>query len=94
MRLSSQRESSPCTGGMRGSSSTNANRRRMAVSIRAMDRSAVFIVPMMNRFCGSVNSSSGEYCRLIDSSRYSSRKYSSPKTLARLARLISSMIRM
>jgi hypothetical protein len=36
----------------------------------------------------------GEYCRLMDSSRYSSRKYSSPKTLARFARLISSMIRM
>ena len=66
----------------------------MAVSIRAIDRSAVFIVPMKNRFCGSVNSLSGEYCRLIDSSRYSSRKYSSPNTLARFARLISSMIRM
>ena len=79
---------------MRGCSSTNANRRRIAVSIRAIDRSAVFIVPMMNRFCGSVNSLSGEYCRLIDWSRYSSRKYSSPNTLARLARLISSMIRM
>ena len=51
---------------MRGSSSTNAKRRRIAVSMRAIDRSAVFIVPMMNRFCGSVNSLSGEYCRLID----------------------------
>ena len=72
----------------------NANRRRIAVSIRAIERSAVFIVPMRNRFGGRVNSSFGEYWRLIASSRYSSRKYSSPKTLARFARLISSMIRM
>ena len=72
----------------------NANRRRIAASIRAIDRSAVFIVPMTNRFSGSVNSSLGEYCREIASSRYSSRKYSSPNTLARFARLISSMIRM
>ena len=79
---------------MRGSSSTNANLRRMAVSIRAIDRSAVFIVPIRNRFSGRMNSLSGEYCRLIDWSRYSSRKYSSPNTLARFARLISSMIKM
>ena len=82
----SHRASSPCTGGMRGSSSTNEKRRRMAVSMRAMDLSAVFIVSMMNRFCGSVNSLSGEYCRLMEESRYSSRKYSSPNTLARFAR--------
>jgi hypothetical protein len=49
---------------MRGSSSTSLNRRRIAVSIRAIDQSAVFIVPMMNKFSGSVNSLSGEYCKL------------------------------
>ena len=37
-------------GGMRGSSLTNVNLRRIAVSIRAIDRPAVFIVPMRNRF--------------------------------------------
>jgi hypothetical protein len=59
-----------------------------------MERSAVFIVPMMKRFDGRVNSSFGEYCRGMASSRYSRRKYSSPKTFARFARLISSMTRM
>src|SRR5260370_36581464 len=59
-----------------------------------MARSAVFMVPITNRFGGRGNSSVGEYCRLIASSRYSSRKYSSPKTLARFARVISSLIKM
>jgi hypothetical protein len=92
--LPSHRASNPRTGGTRGSSSTNANRRRIAASILAMDRSAVFIVPMMKRFFGKVNSRSGEYRELTGWSRYSRRKYSSPNTLARWARLISSMIRM
>jgi hypothetical protein len=59
-----------------------------------MERSAVFIVPMMKRFGERVKSSFGEYCREMASSRYSSRKYNSPKTLARFAQLISPMIRM
>ena len=67
----------------------------MAASTSAIERSAVFIVPMMIEFFGSVKrlvvrrSTAGRSPR----SRYSSRKYSSPKTLARLPRLISSMIR-
>ncbi len=56
-----------------------------------MVRSAVFIVPINQRLRGSLNGSS-EYCRVIASPRYSSRKYSSPKTLAMLPRLISSMM--
>lgn len=73
---------------------TKAKRRRIAASTSAIDRSAVFMVPMRYRFFVRLKVLSGEYCRAIDSSRYSSRKYSSPKTLARLARLISSMMRM
>jgi hypothetical protein len=72
----------------------NANRRRIAVPVRAIDRSAVFMVPMRNRFPGRVNSSFGEYCRLIDLLRYPGRKYSSPNAVARFARLISPVIRM
>ena len=46
----------------RGSNATKAKRRRIAASTRAMERSAVFIVPIRKRFVGSVNrSSSGEY---------------------------------
>ena len=41
----------------------NEKRRRMAASIMAMDRSAVFMVPMMYRLSGSVNGSLGLYCR-------------------------------
>ena len=44
-----------------------------------MERSAVFIVPMIQRFLGSVNGVS-EYWRDICSARYSNKKYSSPKT--------------
>jgi hypothetical protein len=58
----------------RNDRSINANRRRIAVSTRAMDLSAVFIVPMTKSFSGSVNSSLGEHCSEIASSRYSSRK--------------------
>jgi hypothetical protein len=58
-------------GGSRSVSWSVRLRRRIAVSMRAMDRSAVFIVPIMNRFCGSVNSLSGEYCKLMEESRYS-----------------------
>ena len=39
------------------------NRRRMAASIIAMERSAVFMVPMMYRLSGSENGSVGLYCR-------------------------------
>lgn len=42
--------------GARGSS-TNANRRRIAASTSAMDRSAVFMVPMTKRFGGSAKAS-------------------------------------
>jgi hypothetical protein len=58
------------TSGMRGSSSMNANRLRIPVSMRAIDRSAVFMVPVRNRFPGRVNSSFGEYRRLTGSLRY------------------------
>jgi hypothetical protein len=62
----------------------------MAASTRAMERSAVFMVPITNRLRGRVNGWS-EYCSEMVSSRYSSRKYSSPNTLARLARFSSSI---
>ena len=71
----------------------NANRRRMAASTMAMDRSAVFMVPMMNRLRGNRNEVSGLYWGRTVRSRYSSRKYISPKTRARSARFISSMMR-
>ena len=71
---------------------TNENRRRIAASTSAMDRSAVFMVPMMTMLRGNVNG--GCAVHEVDASlRYSSRKYSSPKILARLPRLISSMMR-
>jgi hypothetical protein len=59
-----------------------------------MERSAVFIVPMMMTLSGNQKPSSPSvpYSRLTRSFRYSSRKYSSPKIFARLPRLISSMI--
>ena len=89
----SQRASSPCTGGMRGSSSMNAE----AAAHRGVDE--------RDRPVGGVHRADDEQVlrehellvrRVLQAdrrSRYSSRKYSSPKTLARLARLISSMIR-
>ena len=81
-------------GSSDGCNGRKANRRRIAVSTSAIERSAVFIVPRMRMFFGSENGSvlSEEYSRSIDLSRYSSRKYSSPKILARLPRLISSMM--
>lgn len=68
-------------------------RRRIAASISPSERSVVFIVPMTKTLGGMMNSDSGEYIRPIGYSRYSSRKYSSPNTLDRFARLISSTIR-
>jgi hypothetical protein len=52
----------------------NTNRRRMATSSRAIDRSAVFIVPMMNRLSGRLNRSPSLYSGSISALRYSSRK--------------------
>ena len=55
-----------------------------------MERSAVFMVPMMRTFCGNSQRAAAGQRDLA--SRYSSRYISSPKTRARLARLISSMM--
>src|SRR5215218_10975100 len=55
-----------------------------------MERSAVFTVQMIQRFSGK-EKVSPEYCNVTLSPRYSSRKYSSPITLVRFARLTSSM---
>lgn len=92
--VSSQALSSPAVGGFDGCSSTKAKRRRIAASISPSERSVVFIVPMKKTLGGMMNSASGEYSKPTGNSRYSSRKYSSPNTLARFARLISSTIRM
>jgi hypothetical protein len=51
------RHAGPVIHGTRPSS-INANRRRIGVSMRAIDRPAVFMVPMRNRFSGRVNSAS------------------------------------
>ena len=56
-----------------------------------MLRSAVFIVPTNRRPDGRANEL--EYWRSIAWSRYSNRYMSSPKTLGRLARFISSIRR-
>ena len=56
----------------------------------AIERSAVFMVQMNSRFLGSRNGAPPYWSR-ISSSRYSSRKYSSPNTLATLPRFNSSM---
>ena len=61
---SSQRCSSPSTGGSSGKKGMKWKRRRSAASTRAIDRSAVFIVPMISRFSGSENGSS-EYCNAM-----------------------------
>ncbi len=78
-------------GSRSGKNGTKWKRRRMAASIRAIDRSAVFMVPTNHRFSGSLKPSSGRYITCIDLSRYSSRNSSSPSTRGRLARLISSI---
>ena len=61
--LLSQRRSKPSIGHSSGWNSTKWNRRRRARSTSAIDRSAVFIVPMMYRLSGSENgvSESPEY---------------------------------
>jgi len=61
------------TGGVSTAKSTKTKRRRNAESNRAIDRSAVFMVPIRYRFSGS-RKSEPEYCRRAASPRYSSRK--------------------
>ena len=77
--------------------SSNRKRRRSAVSNSAIDLSAVFIVPIMNKLEGTIKESpEGNFAsngippfeRLSGSIRV----ISSPKTLDILARLISSII--
>ena len=70
--------------------SMKANRRRSAWSTKAIDRSAVFIVPMM-RMLLRIRSVRPP-ARGIVLSRYSSRYINSPNTRDKLARLISSTI--
>ena len=82
--------SSPWMGSRSGKNPWKWKRRRNAASTKAIDRSAVFMVPIILRFSGSLNSPS-EYCNVIDRSRYSRRKKSSPSTFDRFARLISSI---
>lgn len=66
----------------------------MAASTSAIERSAVFIVPITMMLLGNENGASPEpYSRSMARSRYSSRKYRSPKIFARLPRLLSSMMR-
>ncbi len=77
-----------------GISSRKPNRRRSAVSNKAIDRSAVFIVPMRYTLWGTLNGAleSGSVTgrpRLSFSRTVSS----SPKILGMSPRLISSMIR-
>ena len=55
----SQRSSSPLAGPRSGKNGTKWKRRRRAASIRAMDRSAVFMVPTNHKFGGSRNGLSG-----------------------------------
>ena len=74
-----------------GKNGTKWNRRRIAASISAMDRSAVFIVPMIFRLAGRRNGSAGRYRVWTGLFRFSSRYSSSPNTLGRFARLISSI---
>ena len=74
--------------------STNPNRRRSAVSSRAIDRSAVFIVPITYTLSGTVNGSpdSGNRMACPRLSR-SSTVSNSPKMRGMSPRLISSTIR-
>ena len=46
-------------GGWVGKKGTKWNRRRSAASISAIERSAVFMVPMNQRFFGKRNDASG-----------------------------------